>query len=367
MRGAFRIFATRSMREYADRVAQHVTGFPGSDGIGQQPEILGRLSTLVFADGEMEVEINQSIRGKDVYLFASAARNLEGLSVEENKIEIYHAVDALRRAQAGRITLFEPYCTSSRSDRTTRRNSVGLWVHYKILVSLGVNHIITYDLHSDKSRTLVDPTVCAIDDIPALWLLKQYLCDTFIKTKEFYEEVVRKDWMFCSVDAGGEGTAKSFARGFESSLVIAHKQRDYGIPNHISSVDILSSDPIEGRTIWIVDDMIDTAGSVHRLVRELAAKGVKSISIAVIHAVFSPPAVERLVELCDDGLLDNLVVTDTVWIPDGIREKLPCLHVVSSTRLSAELIFNIHRDAPLSRYFLPFEARKYLSSMKLFL
>ncbi len=85
----------------------------------------------------MEAEIGTSVRGCDVFLFAGGGRNEAGLSAEENKVETYHAVDALRRAQAQRITVFEPYCGPGRSDRLTRRNSVGLWLHFKILISLG--------------------------------------------------------------------------------------------------------------------------------------------------------------------------------------------------------------------------------------
>jgi ribose-phosphate pyrophosphokinase len=211
-----------------------------------------------FADGEMEVEVGTSLRGKDVYIFASAARNTQGLPVEENKQELYHTVDALRRAAAGKITLFEPYCTCSRSDRTTRRNSVGFWIHYKTLVSLGVDHIVTYNLHSDKSRTVVDPTVCSIEDVPASALLKEYITDTFIKTTDYPGEPCPENWLFCSVDAGGESVAKRFARAFGTQLVIAHKQRDYKKPNTVQSISILTSTDIEGKEIWIVDDMIDT-------------------------------------------------------------------------------------------------------------
>jgi ribose-phosphate pyrophosphokinase len=149
-----------------------------------------------------------------VFLFASAARNEAGIGVEEAKIELYHAVDALKRSQAERVIVFEPFVSSSRSDRTTRRNSVGLWVHFKTLVSLGVCHIITFQLHSDKSKTMLDPTVCPIDDVPGLRLLKKRLCDVYIRDVETLENEVRQHWAFCSVDAGGEKLARRFANSF---------------------------------------------------------------------------------------------------------------------------------------------------------
>jgi ribose-phosphate pyrophosphokinase len=366
MRGDLLLLSTRSMSEYIERVAYHIETFPEFHATNQSKDFVGTLNAVKFADGEMEVEVGTSLRGKDVFLFGSAGRNSQGLSVEESKLELYHAVDALRRSAAGKITLFEPYCSSSRSDRTTRRNSVGFWVHYKTLVSLGIDHIVTYNLHSDKSRTVVDPTLCAIDDIPAIMLLKEYITDTFIKDRATLEEI-RENWVFCSVDAGGEGVAKRYAQSFGTQLVIAHKQRDYNKANTVESINILSSSPIEGKEIWVVDDMIDTAGSVYTLVRELKNRDVGPINIAAVHPVFSPPAVSRLRKLHEEGLLNHLVVVDTIPVSDSLKEELPFLHVVSSARLSAEVIMRMHEEGSLSPFFDPFNASQYLSSLKLFL
>lgn len=367
MRGDLILLSTRSMQEYASRVAYQLKTFPDFYTTVTNNDYVGRLEAVKFADGEMEVEVSTSLRGKDVFLFGTAGRNERNLSVEECKMELYHAIDALRRAQAGRITLFEPYCSSSRSDRTTRRNSVGFWVHYKTLVSLGVDHIITYQLHSEKSKTVVDPMLCAIDDVPSDQLLCEYITDNFIRTREYLEEYVRNNWAFCSVDAGGEGAAKKYARAFGAKLMIAHKQRDYNQANTVESINILSDTPIEGKDVWIVDDMIDTAGSVFALVKELKKRNVGNINIAAVHPVFSEPAVERLLLLYDDGLLQNMVVTDTVACPPEIRERLPFLHVVSSARLSAEIIMRMHEEKSLSPFFDPFNSWNYLSSLKLFL
>jgi ribose-phosphate pyrophosphokinase len=168
------------MKHYASRVVSHLLKFPGFSGMEDTIDGAELLSTDRFADGELEVVVNASIRGKDVILFTSSARNEAGIGVEEAKIELYHAIDALKRAQAAKIIVFEPFVSCSRSDRTTRRSSVGLWVHLKILASLGARHIVTYQLHSDKSKSMVDPTICVIDDIPALTLLKRRLCDVYI-------------------------------------------------------------------------------------------------------------------------------------------------------------------------------------------
>lgn len=367
MRGELVVCATRSMEAYAERVAYEMQTFPDFYGKGYNRKIRGDLKTVTFADGEMEVELNTSIRGKDVILFASAARNPRGLSVEENKLEMYHAIDALRRSQPGRITLFEPFCTSSRSDRTTRRNSVGFWVHYKTLVSLGVDHIITYQLHSDKSKTVVDPMVCAIDDVPGSPMLKEFITDNYIRKPEVLNGRVREDWLFCSVDAGGENVARKYARAFGTKLMIAHKQRNYDRTNAVESINILTDTPIEGKEVWIVDDMIDTGGSIYYLVRELKQRGVKTVNIAVVHPVFSDPATERLLELFNEGMLDRVIVTDTVGVSPEMQDEMPFLEVVSSARLSAEIIMHMHEEQSLSPFFDDFDPRHYLSNLKLFL
>lgn len=348
------------MRCYADHVAEIVGRYPSLSVNTSSINLVNALKTDRFADGELEVSVEASLRGKDVYLFASAARNEAGIGVEESKIELYHAVDALKRSQAERVIVFEPFVSSSRSDRTTRRNSVGLWVHFKTLVSLGVCHIITYQLHSDKSKTMLDPVLCPIDDVPGLRLLKQRLCDVYIRDIETLENEVRKNWAFCSVDAGGEKLARRFANAFGTPLVIAHKQRDYSRANTIESINILSAAPLSGKKLWIVDDMIDTGGSVESLIRALALHDPEEINVAAVHPVFSGPAADRLGSLVTEGLLKRVLVTDTVSCPTCMPDAIPHLEVVPSTELSASIIATIVMEGSLSGMFGSFDAEQYL-------
>jgi ribose-phosphate pyrophosphokinase len=361
------LVATRSSHEYLQKVVYQLRTFPEYNALFEGKNLMVPVTTSIFADGEMEVEIGSSLRGKNVFLFTNSARNENGISVDASKIELYHTIDALNRAQPEKITLFEPYCTASRSDRTTRRNSVGIWVHFKILMSLGVNHIITYQLHSDKSKTVLDPGLCAIDDIPAITLLMKYITDTNIKSLEALESVVQDQWRFCSVDAGGENIARKYASSFGSDLVIAHKQRDYSSINRVDSINILSSSPLSGKKLWIVDDMIDTGGSIFALVKELKKRDVEEVNILAVHPVFSEPAVDRLSSLWEEGLLKRVVVTDTVACPECLKETMPFLEIVSSARLSAEIIWRLQEERSLTPFFEPFDARKYLSSLKLFI
>jgi ribose-phosphate pyrophosphokinase len=354
------------MRDYASRVVSHLAKFSGFSGVGELFNGVDLLAADRFADGEMEVVVNSSIRGKDVILFTSSARNEAGISVEEAKIELYHAIDSLKRSQAAKIIVFEPFVSCSRSDRTIRRSSVGLWVHIKTLVSLGAQHIVTYQLHSDKSRSIVDPTICMIDDIPALTLLKRHLCDVYIQRIEKLENEVRSQWAFCSVDAGGEKLARGFANAFGAPLVVAHKQRDYSKSNSIMSINILSAEPIKGKVLWIVDDMVDTAGSAESLIRAFKPFEPKEVNLIAVHALFSPPAAQRLSALSAEGLLNRIMVTDTVCCPDTLLKQIPGLELIPSAELSARIIRAIITNASMNKLMRPFDAGMYLKSPSLF-
>jgi ribose-phosphate pyrophosphokinase len=362
----FVICATRPMKNYAARVVENLAKFAGFVDREESFDAVDLLHTDKFANGEMEVVVNSSIRGKDVFVFSSSARNEAGIGVEEAKIELYHSVDALKRSQAAKIIVFEPFMSCSRSDRTTRRSSVGLWVHIKTLTSLGAQHFVTYQLHSDKSKSMVDPGLCAFDDIPGLTLIKRYLCDTYIQSLARLEAEVRSSWAFCSVDAGGEKLARLFANSFGAPLVIAHKQRDHSRLNTIESIHILSAEPIEGKVLWIVDDMIDTAGSVEKLIRALAPLGPKEINLIAVHALFSPPAAQRIASLSQEGLLKRIMVTDTACCSGTLSEQIPCIEIVPSSELSARIIRAIVTNASMSKLLRPFDASLYFSSPNLF-
>lgn len=359
----FLILSTRSCLPYARKVVDAVNRDPERILFPELIDYTGELSVLEFADGELEVALAKSVRGRTVFLFTTSARNDAGLGVEECKIELYHTVDVLRRSQAKEIIVFEPYISCSRSDRTTRRNSVGFWVHYKTLISLGATHLITYQLHSDKSKTIFDPCLCAVDDVPAASLLERHLCDSVIRDRKTFEDGFRDETLFCSVDAGGEKLARRFATAFGTQLVVAHKQRNYSRANVIESISLLSAVPLEGKEIWIVDDMIDTAGSVYGLARELHGRSGRPVHIMAIHPVLSAPAEKRLAELRTQGVMDKLVVCDTVSVTSA-RESLPFMEIIGSAELSARILLTIAQDRPMAGLIDAFSPEAYLRNLK---
>jgi ribose-phosphate pyrophosphokinase len=344
MANGFCIVSTSTSSWYADLVQTELLTFPDLYPRGLSEGIRKSIRTKMFADGEMEVEVSQTVRGKDVFLLAGCGRNNKNLSISEQKMEIYHAVDAIKRGAPKKIILVEPYMSCARSDRTTRRNSVGFWIHYKTLTGLGVEHLVTYQLHSDKSKTAVDPTISLIDDIPGSNIIIDYLSQDSHFTQQ-------NPPIFCSVDAGGETLAKYYAKACSGDLIIAHKQRSYEKTNHVEHVRILSDSQLAGKEIWVVDDMIDTAGSLVTLCEELSKREVAKIHAVVIHPVFSTPALERLSKLHQSGLLNRLIVTDTLEITPEIFDYLPFLEVVTTTRRTAEIILRLYDQESLSPFF----------------
>jgi ribose-phosphate pyrophosphokinase len=213
---------------------------------------------------------------------------------------------------------------------------------------------------------MLDPTYCVLDDIDGFNLLSKYLCDKYIKDLDTLENIVRKDWVFCSVDAGGEKLARTMANSFGTQLVVAHKQRDYSKANTIESINILSAVPIAGKKLWIVDDMIDTGGSVESLVRALVNYNPAEINIMAVHAPFSAPAEQRLIQLYSEGYLNRLIVADTVHCLPSMPLALPKLEIVSSAQLSALIIRNIMMNSSMSDVRKSFNAAEYLSKPELF-
>jgi ribose-phosphate pyrophosphokinase len=202
-----------------------------------------------------------------------------------------------------------------------------------------------------------------MDDIPATTLLKQRLCDMYIRNRDTLHNVVRANWAFCSVDAGGEKLARRFSNSFGIPLVVAHKQRDYSKHNTVECVNILSSEPVEGKVLWIVDDMVDTAGSIQSLIRALEPLKPKEINMMVVHPVFSPPAPERLKEFIACGWLKHIIVTDTICC-SGM--DVPNLEVVPSAELSARAVRTIMTHGSMAKLLREFNAELYLRSPGLF-
>ncbi len=286
---------------------------------------LGQADVGRFSDGEIAVEINENVRGKDVFILQSTCA-----PTNDSLMEVLTMVDALKRASAGRITAAIPYFGYARQDRRTRSARVAITAKLvaNMLVAAGVDRVMTMDLHADQIQGFFDVPV---DNIYASPLL---LDDLFAKKFD--------DMVVVSPDVGGVARARAFAKKLECDLAIIDKRRPKA---NVSEVMNIIGD-IEGRTCVLMDDMVDTAGTLCKAADVLKARGAKQVLAYCTHPVLSGPAIERLT----DSVLDELVVTDSIplsaaAIASGKIRQLSC------AKLLGETIIRIAKEESVSSLF----------------
>lgn len=280
-----------------------------------------------FADGEILCEIGESVRGKDVFIVQSTSN-----PVTENLMEILVLTDALKRASAREITAVIPYFGYARQDRKAKpRQPITSKLVADLLTTAGVNRVVTVDLHAAQIQGFFD---IPVDEMQALPLLIKY----FRKKKV-------QDLCVVSPDHGGTTRARKMSEAFDCPIAIIDKRRPK--PNVAEVMGIIGN--VEGKNCILIDDMIDTAGTITAGVDMLKQKGAKDVYIACTHGVLSGPAIERL-STC---AAKEVVITNTIEIPQ--EKKFDKLVSVSVAGLLAHTIENIENDLPVSDVFTQYD------------
>lgn len=277
-----------------------------------------------FADGELYIQIQESIRGCDVYLIQPTCR-----PVNDHLMELMIMVDACRRASARQITAVIPYYGYARADRKTAgRESITAKLSANLITEAGANRVLAMDLHSSQIQGYFD---VPLDHVYGSPVLLDYLAK-----KELPDIVV------VSPDVGGVARARAFAKKLnDAPLAIIDKRRQ---AHNIAEVMNVIGD-VRGKTAVLVDDMIDTAGTITEGAKLLREQGARQVYACATHAVFSPPAIERL----SSGVLEEVIVTNT--IPVEPENHFPQLTVLSVANLLGETIWRIHEDTSVSSMF----------------
>lgn len=287
---------------------------------------LGRATVGRFSDGEVNVEILENVRGKDVFVLQSTCA-----PTNESLMEIMLMVDALRRASAARITAAIPYLGYARQDRRVRSARVPITARVvaDMLTVVGVNRVLTMDLHSDQIQGFFDIPVDNIYSTPIL------MGDIW---KQDYD-----DLMVVSPDVGGVVRARAVAKRLECDLAIIDKRRPK--PNVAKVMNIIGD--VENRTCLIMDDMVDTANTLCEAASALKQHGAKKVVAYCTHAVLSGSAVERV----SHSALDELVVTDTIPLREDAR-ACKRIRQLSVANLMAETIRRISDEDSVSSLFI---------------
>ncbi|MDP3872037.1 MAG: ribose-phosphate pyrophosphokinase [Pseudomonadota bacterium] len=287
---------------------------------------LGRAQVGRFSDGEVNVEILENVRGKDVFVLQPT-----GAPTNDNLMELVILVDALKRASAGRITAAMPYFGYARQDRRPRSARVPITakVVANMLQAVGVQRLLTVDLHADQIQGFFD---IPVDNIYATPIL---LGD--IWKKEY------PNMMAVSPDVGGVVRARAFAKRLECDLAIIDKRRPKA---NVSEVMNIIGD-VSGRTCVIMDDMVDTAGTLCKAAQALKENGAAGVLAYCTHAVLSGDAVSRI----EQSDLDQLVVTDTIPLSPAAQASGK-IRVVSIAELLAETLLRISNEESVSSLFM---------------
>ncbi len=286
---------------------------------------LCRGETKHFKDGEFNIKIDENVRGQDVFLIQSTCP-----PVNENLMELLITVDAFRRASAKRITAVIPYYGYGRQDRKVQpRAPITAKLVANLITKAGVDRVLVIDLHAGQIQGFFDIPVDNLFAAPAI-LVKYFL------TKKI------EDVTIVSPDSGGVERARAIAKRMNATLAIIDKRRP---EVNVAEVMNVIGD-VKGRNAVIMDDMIDTGGSIIKTAEALHEKGVKKIFAACTHPVFSADAVERL----DKSVIDEIVVTNTV--PMRGKKKSEKIRVLSIAELLSKAIYSIHNNTSVSSLFV---------------
>ena len=287
---------------------------------------VGRMSVGRFSDGEVNVEILENVRGRDVFVLQSTST-----PTNDNLMEIMIIVDALKRSSAARITTAIPYFGYARQDRRPRsaRVAISAKVVANMLEAVGVDRVLTMDLHADQIQGFFD---IPVDNIYAAPIL---LGDVWKKNFE--------DLIVVSPDVGGVVRARALAKRLDSDLAIIDKRRPKANVSEVMNI----IGEVDGRTCVIMDDMVDTAGTLCKAAEVLKERGAKRVLAYCTHAVLSGNAVQKIIA----SPLDELVVTDTIALRDDAR-ACNKIRQLSVAELLAETIRRINTEDSVSNLFI---------------
>lgn len=309
MAAGVKIFAGRASQELANEVAK-------AYGVA-----LGNVTISEFSDGEFQPSFEETVRGLDVFLVQST------MPPTENLFELLLMIDAARRASARKIIAVIPYFGFARQDRKDKpRVAIGAKLVANMLMAAGVDRVMTMDLHADQIQGFFEVPV-------------DHLYGSTIFHPEI-EKLNNGNLIMAAPDAGGAKRANSYAKRYDIGLALCHKQRKKA--NVIGEMTVIGD--VQGKDVILVDDMIDTAGTLTKAADLFMENGANSVRAFCTHAVLSGPAYERLTK----SAITELIVTDTI----PLKQKHDKIRVLSVAELFADVIRRLQSNQSISSHFV---------------
>jgi len=286
---------------------------------------LGASEVTTFSDGEIFVEIGENVRGVNCFVVQPTCS-----PVNQNLMELLIMIDALKRASAGSIIAIIPYFGYARQDRKVKpRTPISAKLVADVLTAAGADRVVTCDLHAGQIQGFFDIPVDHLFSMPVMI--------------EYLRQNHGKESVFVSPDAGGVERARAYSKRLGASLAIIDKRREQA---NVSEVMHLIGD-VKGKDAIIVDDMVDTAGTLTQAARAIMEAGAKSVSACATHGVLSGPAIKRI----EDSPLSEVIITDTIPLTEAAKQ---CKKIkqLSVARLLGEAIKRIHHGDSISSLFI---------------
>ena len=316
------LFACRASKDFAAKVVDELNKIQPE---GEGPVHLGNSEVSVFSDGEFRPSFTESVRGATVFILQST------FPPTENLMELLLTIDAAKRASAYKVIAVMPYFGWARQDRKDKpRVSIGAKLCANLLSAAGVDRVMTCDLHADQIQGFFD---IPVDHIYASKVFIPYLKSLNIE-----------NLAIAAPDMGGAKRANAYAKDLACPVIICHKSRERA--NVVASITAIGD--VEGKNVVIVDDMIDTAGTLTKAADILIEKGAKSVRACATHAILSGPAYDRI----NASKLSEVYVTDTIPLRAAPGVDTSKIKVVSMTSTFARIIRKVCDNEPISPEFI---------------
>ena len=314
------LFACRASEDFARQVIDHINAIKAPE----EPELhLGNLEVTPFSDGEFQPQYLESVRGASVYIIQST------IPPADNLMELLLAIDAAKRASADEVAAVIPYFGWARQDRKDRpRVAIGAKLVANLLRAAGADRVMTCDLHAGQIQGFFD--------IPVDHVYASKVFIPYIRNRHF------KDLAIAAPDMGGAKRANVYARELMCPVIICHKTRERA--NVVGSITAIGE--IEGKDIIIVDDMIDTAGTLCKAAEVLKSRGANSVRACATHGMLSGEAVRRI----HDSALEEVFITDTIPHPELAHD--PKIRIISMAEVFASIIHKVYNYEAISPDFV---------------
>jgi len=333
-RGKLGIMACDSGRPFAERVIEELKLMTDQKNDAGSAEIIKTKETK-FANTELKTEIEESIRNRDIYIFQDVENRTNGLSVNDNFMALKTAIQSAKMADAHYITAVIPVFPYARQDKSKTREGITAAVVASELEDIGATRVITLDVHNEAIAGFFRKA--NLENLRASKDLIDYI----------KEKIGLKDLVIVAPDVGGAARANFYAKKLGVKLALIHKERDYSKASTIDSMSLIGE--VKGKIAFVVDDLIDTGGTVVNAAKKLKEFGAKKIYFAASLAMLNGPAIERLDQAHKEGIITKVIGTNVIYHGEDLKKKHPWYEEVSLAKYFARVIYNINRGISISR------------------